>query len=173
MRTRLSLASLAFAALLSACASSTAYGPAAETGYGFNETRIEQNRYQVSFSGNSLTDLQTVERYLLYRAAELTVQNDYDYFIMVNRQTDEDSSYRSTGFAQPNFALQYYSPSWGWRHSYSPFYNDVDMREVSRFEALAEVLMGSGTKPADVNAYGAEDVLANMAPSVQRAGQPL
>ena len=167
MRTRLSLASLACAALLSACASSTAYGPAAETGYGFNETRIEQNRYQVSFSGNSLTDLQTVERYLLYRAAELTVQNDYDYFIMVNRQTDEDSSYRGTGFDQ-RFAMQYYHPMWGWRYRNDPFFNNFDMREVNRYQAISEIVMGNGPKPGDVNAYNAEDVLMNLAPQIVR-----
>src|SRR3546814_2874529 len=63
--------------MLAGCASPTPYQPA--TGYGFNRTgfseqRTESNRYMVSFSGNSLTSRETVERYLLFRAAELTVQ---------------------------------------------------------------------------------------------------
>src|SRR3546814_6915077 len=63
------------------------------SGYGFNRTgfseqRIESNRYMVSFSGNSLTSRETVERYLLFRAAELTVQQGFDHFILVDRNTD-------------------------------------------------------------------------------------
>ena len=40
----------------------------------------EENRYRVSFAGNSATSLQTVDDYLLYRAAELTVQTGHDWF---------------------------------------------------------------------------------------------
>ena len=167
MTLKLTLAGIAGALALSACATSTGYGPATESQYGFSETRIEQNRFQVQFSGNSLTELETVERYLLYRAAELTNQNGYDYFIMVNRQTDEDSSFRSTGFSN-RFSMQYYHPMWGWRYHNDPFFRDYDMREVSRYQAVSEIVMGNGPKPDDVNAYNAEDVLMNLAPQIVR-----
>src|SRR3546814_3976294 len=77
--------------MLAGCASPTPYQPA--TGHGFNRTgfseqRIESNRYMVSFSGNSLTSRETVERYLLFRAAELTVQQGFDHFILVYRNTE-------------------------------------------------------------------------------------
>lgn len=167
MNLKLTLAGIAGALALGACATETGYVPAAEGPYGFSESRIESNRFQVTFSGNALTDLETVERYLLYRAAELTSQNGYDYFIMVNRQTDEDSSYRGTGFDQ-RFAMQYYHPMWGWRYRNDPFFNNFDMREVSRYQAISEIVMGNGPKPGDVNAYNAEDVLMNLAPQIVR-----
>ncbi|MAK59650.1 MAG: hypothetical protein CMK09_01605 [Ponticaulis sp.] len=164
---------LAGSAGLAACTTSTGYGPAAPGyDYGFAETRIEQNRWQVTFSGNSLTDLQTVETYLLYRAAELTNQQGFDHFIMVDRKLDEDTRFQSTGFGRSPFAVQYFHPRWGWRYYhdpfYDPFYNDRDLREVTRYRAIAEIVMGRGPKPRDPKAYNAEDVLMNLGPAIRR-----
>ena len=79
---------LAALALLGACATATPYQPATPNARGYSNQQIESNRWMVSFAGNSLTDRQTVETYLLYRAAELTSQNGYDYFRVVRRATD-------------------------------------------------------------------------------------
>lgn len=174
MRKLVTTLCLAGAGLLAAaCGTTTGYGPAAyDQGYGFAETRIEQNRWQVTFSGNSLTDLQTVETYLLYRAAELTNQQGFDYFVMVDRKLDEDTRFQSTGLGPSPFAVQYYHPRWGWRYYrdpfYDPFYRNQDLREVTRYRAIAEIVMGQGPKPMDPKAYNAEDVLMNLAPQIQR-----
>ena len=55
---------------------------------GFSDVRLETDRFRVTFAGNSLTSRETVERYLLYRAAELTVAQGADWFSVVERQTD-------------------------------------------------------------------------------------
>jgi len=65
---------VALAAGLTACATPTPYQPnirgqAASGGY--SEVRIEPDRFRVNFAGNSLTSRETVEGYLLFRAAEL------------------------------------------------------------------------------------------------------
>ncbi|MCR9194047.1 MAG: hypothetical protein NXH88_04895, partial [Hyphomonas sp.] len=70
-RLRISTALLALA-FLGACATATPYQAALEGQKGYANQQIESNRWQISFAGNSLTDRQTVETYLLYRAAELT-----------------------------------------------------------------------------------------------------
>ena len=74
---------LAAALALSACATSTPYQPDVRgqraTG-GYSEQRLGENRYDVTFRGNTLTKRDRVEGYLLYRAAELTVQNGFDSF---------------------------------------------------------------------------------------------
>ena len=73
---------------LSACATETAYQPAGpNSDGGYSEQQIESNRVRISFSGNSLTDRETVENYLLFRAAELTLQQNKDYFIIADRAT--------------------------------------------------------------------------------------
>ena len=54
-------------------------------------SRSKRDRFRVSFAGNSFTSRETVERYLLFRAAELTVQNGFDHFILVDRDTDKQT----------------------------------------------------------------------------------
>ena len=88
-------------ALLGACATATTYKPQVNSDGGYDDQQIENNRWAVSFVGNSLTDRQTVETYLLYRSAELTQQNGFDNFQIVSRETDAKSRFLSTGFSSP------------------------------------------------------------------------
>ena len=81
------VAGLAALAVLGACATATPYQAASGTDRGYSEQKIENNRFQVQFAGNSLTDRKTVETYLLYRAAELTKQNGFDHFRVMRRDT--------------------------------------------------------------------------------------
>ena len=59
---------LVLGVVLAACAKPTPYKPA-DNGTGYTEQKLEANRYRVTFSGNSVTDRETVDNYLLYRAA--------------------------------------------------------------------------------------------------------
>lgn len=151
---------------LSACASSTPYGPTTTSnGYGFSEQRIESNRYRVTFRGNSLTSREQVENYLLYRAAELTLQDGYDYFTMVKDDTEKSTSYRNVG--APNYL--YYGrgrpfPYYGYGFGWGP--DEFDVRETTRYTAIAYILMGKGPKPNDPASYSAADVQANLRPAV-------
>jgi hypothetical protein len=44
------------------------------------------------------------------------------------------------------------------------------VREIDRFEASAEIVMGRGAKPAgDPNAFDAREVIQNLGPRVTRA----
>lgn len=157
---------IAAAALLSACATATPYQPAAaNTTYGFQEQRIENNRVRITFRGNTLTDRETVETYLLYRAAELTLESGNDYFIVANRDTEEHSRLQSMG-SRSRFAFDYwyFSPRRGWSPWYDPFWDEpTSYREVTRYEAVAEIAMFSGAKPAnDPNAFDAREVQTNL-----------
>src|SRR5262245_5036048 len=104
MRITLLLAAAA-AGLTTACASTspTPYQSAGKSGYGFTETRLEDNRTRLSFSGNSSTELQTVKKYVLYRAAELTLERGYDYFVIMDRGLDTTQEYRVSGPVRPRF----------------------------------------------------------------------
>jgi hypothetical protein len=76
---------------LAACAAPTPYQPGWQgDGYGYSEQRIEQNRFRVSFSGNAATPRETVQNYLLYRAAEITLAQGGDYFVVAARSTSPD-----------------------------------------------------------------------------------
>lgn len=174
------LPALAGLALLGACATSTPYQAASNSDRGYSDQQIESNRFLVNFSGNSLTDRQTVETYLLYRAAELTVQNGYDHFRMVRRATDADSSFVPVGgtydpyysYFSPHYRFYgprgrlvrgypYHWSRWGY---HDPFWGrPAEYREVTRFEASAEILMGKGAKPDDPAYFNADEVMMNLA----------
>ena len=49
---------------------------------GYSNRRINGNTYAVSFSANRYTDPRIIRSYLLYRAAELTMQNGFQYFVV-------------------------------------------------------------------------------------------
>jgi hypothetical protein len=168
---------LLFAALLAlcACASPTPYQAAVgERGYGFAEQAIETDRVRLSFRGNSLTDRAVVEDYLLFRAAEITLARGADHFVLVERATDERTRTISEGpVRRAGFHYSYFSPYYGWSPFHDPFWNDVTLREVTRYEASAEVVFATGPKPSDdPNAYDARDVLATLGPRITRPPAP-
>jgi hypothetical protein len=55
---------------------------------GYSDTQIGRNTFLVSFRGNAYTSAQQAYEFLLYRCAELMIQNDFDYFIVSDRSTD-------------------------------------------------------------------------------------
>jgi hypothetical protein len=183
------IASLALSALMAACTTATPYQPnipGQKVSGGFSEQRIESNRFRVNFSGNSLTSRETVEGYLLYRAAELTVEQGYDWFSIVDRNTDANQrTYvnRDPMMMNPWYGpgYGYWAPSWryygggfGWRtwdpYWGAPFWGDsMDVRTVTKFEASAEVMMHRGAKPADdPRAFDARAVVTNLGPRLLR-----
>ena len=177
----------AAALALSACATATPYqpiGPGHAASGGFSDTRITADRYRVTFRGNTLTSRETVENYLLYRAAELTVEQGGDWFLMADRETSRDrSTYvtRDPFYSRPGFHYGYWRPYWryygrgpGWRtwdpFGRDPFWGDsLDVQTVERFEASAEILVRRGPKPTDNElAFDAREVMANLGPRIVR-----
>jgi len=206
----------ASAAILAACATSTPYQPASKPGGfdGFSQTLIENDRARVTFGGNSLTERETVENYLLYRSAEIAVERGFDHFTLAERDTEQKTRLRSTGSSfggglyDPYFGYSFYRPSFGWSNRYAfssfggfngsrfghrgfgrrgfgrrgfghssfgfggrfghdPFFNDFDVREVTKYRATAEVKFGRGSKPSNKdNAFNAKEVLQNLAPTI-------
>ena len=160
-------------ALVTACATATPYQSAVGSRWGFEENQIEADRFRVSFGGNSLTDRETVENYLLYRAAELTLEQGFDHFIFAERYTDEETRRRVTGRNlfldhRSRFHYSFFHPRWGWRGGYDPFWDDMNHRQISRYEASAEILLGHGPKPSSEAAFDARDVMTNLGDHIVR-----
>src|SRR5258708_25849705 len=83
MKITATIAAIGLVVGLSACETATPYQPlrhGTETSGGFTDQRLDQNHFRVTFQGNTLTSRETVESYLLYRAAEVTVSQGYDWF---------------------------------------------------------------------------------------------
>ncbi|MGZ3299094.1 MAG: CC0125/CC1285 family lipoprotein [Asticcacaulis sp.] len=173
--TRAAAALMAAGALaaLAGCVTPTPYqpsmGPVADTAHpGYSDTRLEDNRFRIVFAGNDATPRDTVETYLLYHAADLTLQNGYDWFEVVKRTSDQKSRQLTT-YSDPFFggvSWRFYRRGWSMWGGMDEF--DADTREITRYEASAEVLMHHGAKPDAANAYDARQIKANLEPKIVR-----
>lgn len=182
------LSALALTGLLvSGCVTATPYqplNPGQKAMGGYVEQQLEANRFRLSFAGNSVTKRETVETYLLYRAAELTLAQGYESFSVVQRATDrkartltDPDPFRMSGFGfGPD---PFWHPYWryslggmGWR-SWDPFGRDpfwmdqMETRTIEKFEASAEILLLKTPKdPSDPASFDARQVVANLAAKV-------
>jgi hypothetical protein len=164
-RTRLAGAALLTLLVLAGCAAQpTPYQPATN-GYGFSDQQIEADRFRVTFAGNGDTPLDTVRNYMLYRAAEVTVESGHDYFVVVDQNTQSSTTYRGTGSTPFGFGTGFRG-SGGFGVGFSSFSAFPD----DSFTSWADIVVGDGPKPAgDLNAYDAHDVLRRLDPVVARA----
>ncbi len=170
---------------LAACETATPYVPAppgpAANGYGYRDTKIDSTHWRVSFSGNSVTSRETVDKYLLYRAAELTLQQGFDWFQASDRATDKKTNFYGTDpyYGSP-FGVAYgwgwrpywgFGGPWGWRRWDpwgGPWGGGIDIQQVNRFEASAEIVMGHGPAPEGQRVFNAHEVVQNLGPSIER-----
>lgn len=169
-------APLAFA-VLAGCASPAPYAPRAPgqtTGY--TDQEITANRYRVSFTGNSVTPRQTVEDYLMLRAAEVSLAAGADHFVFDTRKVQAhphvtvfDDSFGYGGFAPGIYNRGFYGPGY-WRFrprwGYPGFGPPVDVIVTTNYEAYAEIVL---LKPDQVakepRAIDAREVVAHLGPS--------
>jgi hypothetical protein len=148
--------------LLAGCAVPTPY-QAAVDGYGYAEQQLESNRYRVTFSGNEVTPRETVQNYLLYRAAEVTVAQGHDYFTIVDQDLERSTTYYGSGFNDFGWWPGSYRHGW-----YGSGFGDYTAYPVDSYTAYADIVMADGEKPAgEVKAYDAHDVLRQLLPRIE------
>jgi hypothetical protein len=165
---------------LAACGTATPYQPlepGSKVYGGFTDQRLDADHYRVTFRGNSLTSRSTVENYLLYRAAQVTVQNGFDWFETIDHHTDAqtrtyvDSGPWGYGGFDPYWDV--YGPGYGWQGFWGGPYWDpsFDVQTVQRFDAMADIVLGHGEKPPTPKAFNAREVLANLGPHIKQPAQ--
>jgi hypothetical protein len=155
---RLFLVTALVAALAACTTAPTVYGPAASPSeMGWRATRIENDRYRVSFRANPDLKAPQVEDMALRRAAEITLQDGYQWFRVVNRNTEQVGSYNRGG---TSVGIGGSSGSYG---SSVGVGIGIDLSPDSRrYESTLEILLGRGAKPDDPSAYDAQAVLARV-----------
>lgn len=160
----------AIAVALAGCSTPTPYGPALD-GKGYSERQTESDRFRVSFSGNSLTPRETVETYLLYRAAELTLQRGHDHFRVVEQDLESKTSYHNSVAATSGYYGFYGRRSLRHRHGFHSFpygFSTVTSRPLVSYEAIANIIIFSAARPdrerspEDDKSYNARDVLKRL-----------
>ena len=175
---RLAAAAALGLVILSGCATPTTYHPAVgaeDWADGYHETHLEDRRWRVVFRGNILTSREAVETALLYRAAELTRQEGYDWFLEVDHDTEahDDLVVRDAlgGWGRA------WSPRWRVAHggtwrAWEPTRPErrFEVSRVTAYEAIAEIVMGQGAKPEDPRAYDAASVIDALQSRISRPG---
>ncbi len=149
------IAALAVLAL-AGCATPSAYAPAERPGAaGFTETRIESDRYRVSFRGSSADSPERVADLALLRAAELTIGAGYNWFVVDHRYQEA-----APGRGGPRVSVGVGGGSYGGSSGVGVGVGvglPLGGREGPS-AAVLEIRLGRGEKPADVNAYDAREV---------------
>lgn len=166
------------AALLGACATATPYQPLGFPGArgGYVNQQLDGSHWRVSFVGNTLTSRQQVENYLMYRAAELTLQQGSACFTMVNHDTNHKVEYRGSPYGPGGGFYAGWSPywslhgPWGWRSfdpwMSDPFWGSYDIDTVDSYEAMADIALSGGNCAAAPGTFNAQQVVQNLQPFI-------
>ena len=170
--------------LLSGCATPNApapvYRPQASTeGSGYADEQISATRYRVSFSGDTETTRGQVEDFLLRRAAEITVQAGYNFFVFDNRSLETDTNlYRTTDNWDPTSGLAF---GLGRRYpgrsehfakgSVPAFWSEKEAVPITRYTARSEIVMLPPDQLAThPTALAAREILRYLSPEFLAGG---
>ncbi len=162
------IAAAGLVAVITACAASPPpYEPAiSERGPGYGDTRIEADRYRVSYTGRSSDAASIAEDLALLRAAEVTLQNGYDWFVIVNRRVTTVAE--TSDNPRVSFGV---GTSTGSRSGTSVGlgigFGGGGSAPQSPPQAVLEIKLGRGEKPED--GYDAVEIERNVRSSVLTA----
>ncbi|MDP8240558.1 MAG: hypothetical protein P9X24_15810 [Candidatus Hatepunaea meridiana] len=139
---------------------------------GYSEFQLDDNEFRVQFAGNGFIGSGTVEIYLLFRCAELTKFNGYDYFIILasNLNVTKGSielpgHYHSTTTIQAYNSGDYIHGTGTTSGTYSP----GQSIPYSKYRKSAIIKMFQGDKPDDnPNAFDANSLLKYLTPNIRR-----
>lgn len=154
---------------LSACATPTPYQPAGYLGNGYKDTKLDDNKLRVSFKGNKVTERETVETYLFYRAAEATLENDFKYFRFTHFETDRMSETESMApsiygfYPRDRRRFPYYI--------YGPNAPGGGVVTHNEFEAVGFISMSQNIEDKDkAKYYDASQILKNLKGKIKKEG---
>lgn len=149
------------AATLAACApTQTVYGPAAGPSgqaIGFDSLRVTDNRWRVNFTAGQDVSTAGAERLAMRRAAELTLENGYDWFEIVDRRVETSggrSPVRVGGSAGTSMG------SGGYRASGVGLGVSLSPGQESRTLVSLEIIARLGPVPDAPTAYDARQLIA-------------
>ena len=168
------LAALVLGAVLTGCAVEPSYfgpaGPDHPTGY--TDQQIDQNRFRVSYQGNSQTPRVTVENFLLLRSAQVALQAGYPFFEFDTRDTKTKTTYFSSFTGWPGWRGYGRYGWYGWGGG-PGFPEDTTTVPITRYEAYAEiVLLTDAQAHGDPHALDAKSVVSHLGPLAAQLPPP-
>ncbi len=172
MKTLTLLSILIFA--MTGCASKPDFREAKNGAAGYAEQKITDDRYRVQFKSYS-HDVADASDYALLRAAQITLAQGYDWFVVTSKETFVESEK-----VQPQSAIGMTQARRIERHcgllsceTRSRPSTEVAMsintgmsQQRKEVVSIIEVRMGKGLKLND-DSYGAQDVLDNLSDKIK------
>ena len=149
---------LACSLSLAACANApTVYAPSGDSDRGFSEQQIESDRFRVHFDAGSDVNFNEAEDLALRRAAELTLEQGGDWFVVVARLRDgnDRNPVRLGGSVSQTIGNRGYSGS-------SVGLGISIDRSAGYKRVTLEILVRSGEPEDEPDAYDARDVLGRV-----------
>ena len=132
---------------LTACSASPTPYQVADGDGGYTNRKLDSSGYQVTFTGNSATPREFMQKAVLFRAAQVTLQADSDYFEVVSNKVEPVSEpVEESGFGLSSF-----------------FGGDADGGLVSSVDF---VLVEDAPASNDPNIYNASDLIEELRDSV-------
>jgi hypothetical protein len=141
--------------------------------YGYSETPIDSSTYQVTYAGDNTMPPDLVDRYALYRSAEVTVAKGFDYFVVMDGQANAST--------MTNVMQNAGTPTTTIEHDIDPqtgkmipvavtTSNPSYMTTTSTAHTVTKTIrMFKGARPTDqTQAFDAKSMVTMMAPSIQR-----
>jgi len=139
-------------------------------------------RLHLTVTGHKFTSRSDVEKYLAYRAAELTLQQKGTWFSFVEARVKGDTvpaPKRDPDGLRYSFRMEYWRPVWRYKSAgdaawkgWSPFSGAAffadgkDPKTISDFEASADILVHKGqmddSQPVAFEAGAVSDLLINQ-----------
>ena len=160
------LLTFAAASLLAACATGpTAYGPASAGGLGYGSQKIQNDRFQVSFTGKTPEEARTL---VLLRAAELTLSNGYDHFKVIGSDTRGDNRNGSPISSSIGVGIG----SGGYRGNRTNVGLGIGVADLAqslsgdRVTASMEIITRNGSVTNDPSIYNAQSIVDSIKPPV-------
>ena len=150
-------------AFLIGCSQTPLYKPASKNTYGYAEAQIAPQHYLVSFMLANANNPKKAHDYALKRAAELTGEQGYDWFNVLNVQTKKhqgeriksaSSSFQSSPQVSRRCGLLTCETQVNYNKNYNYGVEDLSVRR-GYVEVVIEIKMGKGIRPNTENIYSA------------------
>ena len=140
---------------------STPYQPLGYRG-GYFDLRLDSETYKVSFRGNGNTSSEKVENYLLFRCAELTAQNGFDYFAIIDSKAENRQAFVTTP-GNYSSTTSFYGNTAYTQGRFTP----GTTTPINKHVATVVIKVFKGVKPNITGAFNARELINNLRSQVK------
>lgn len=158
------------AGVLAGCGKPTSYHPSdADTGY--VDRSLGEGRWEVSFTANALTRQQRLKQYLLYRAAEISLDSGNDSFVVLDEHPGRG---RLSGIKVEGEGTQRpyefeHNHLWFDSRSFVEGYTTTVYEPMSRYTGTIVFRVFKGENPPQEGAvFDAREIIRTLGPQVFR-----